>query len=43
MTGASETAWSHQAHLLRGNRREDRRPVVLSELHNVSGRLESEA
>ena len=36
-------AWSAQAHLLRGNRREDRRPVALHELHTVPGRLESEA
>jgi hypothetical protein len=43
MTAAPNFAWSHQAPKLRGTRREDRRPVVLHELHTVPGRLESEA
>ena len=43
MTGAPNLAWANQAHKLRGTRREDRRPVALLELHNLSGRLESEA
>jgi hypothetical protein len=43
MTGLPHIAWSDQAHLLHGARREDCRPVALNQLHTLPGRLESEA